>query len=85
MAKQRMVAMLVVAATLSLPAPVFANHGDPVYSKIYYSDATYTEQVGYAAGTCTPWGAGYAVPEGQTTSYVLYEHYGYCFRGEWHE
>jgi hypothetical protein len=84
MIKRRLIATLLVSGALSMPGPAFA-HGEPVYNKIYYSDATYTEQVGYAEGGCNHFGAGYAFPTGQTTNYVVYEPFGYCFRGEWHE
>lgn len=83
MIKRRMVATLVVASAFSLPAPAYANHGDPVYNTHYYSDATYTEEVGFDQGDCTWYGAGYSSHTGQATSYIVYEQIGYCARDEY--
>jgi len=83
MIKRRIVATLFVAGVLSLPAPAFANHGDPIYNTHYYSDSTYTDEVGFDQGACYYFGAGYSSHSGQATNYILYEHIGYCDRGMW--
>ncbi|HEX8124469.1 MAG TPA: hypothetical protein VF652_05285 [Allosphingosinicella sp.] len=84
MTKGRLIAaMLGVAATLSLPAPVFANHGDPIYRIRYYSDSSYAQQVGQDDGYCIYYGPAYS-HTGQATNYATYELLGYCAeRGEY--
>jgi hypothetical protein len=83
MIKHRIFATFLIAGTLSLPAPAYANHGDPVYNTHYYSDATYTQEVGFDQGDCFWFGAGYSSHTGQATSYIQYELIGYCARNEY--
>lgn len=83
MLKKKFAGMLLVATVLSVPAPVYANHGDPIYNIRYYSDSTYTVQVGEDLGACYYFGAGYYSHSGQSTAYAVYEHIGYCDRGNW--
>lgn len=78
MIKRRIVAALLVTSVFSLPAPAFASHGDPIYNTRYYSDATYTQEVGFDQGDCTFYGAGYSSHTGQATQYIQYELIGYC-------
>ena len=80
MIKRRIVATLLVAGILSLPAPVFASHGEPIYWIRFYSDATYSQQVGEDVGYCIYWGAAYS-HSGQSTNYATYDHIGYCAPG----
>jgi hypothetical protein len=80
MIKRRIVATLLVVATLSLPAPAFANHGEPIYYIRFYSDSSYTQQVGEDVGYCIYYGAAYS-HSGQSTEYPVYEHIGYCAEG----
>lgn len=80
MIKRRIVATLLVAATLSLPAPAFANHGEPIYYIRFYSDSSYTQQVGEDVGYCSFYGAAYS-HSGQSTDYPSYDHIGYCADG----
>lgn len=80
MIKRRIVATLLVAATLSLPAPALANHGEPIYRINFYSDSSYQELVGQDVGYCIYYGAAYS-HVGQNTAYVTYEHIGYCAPG----
>ncbi len=83
MIKRRIFAIFLVAATLSMPGPAFANHGDPIYNIRYYSDSTYTVEVGQDLGACYYFGAGYYGHTGQSTAYPIYELIGYCDRGIW--
>lgn len=83
MIKRRIVAILMVAGVLSMPGPAFASHGDPIYNTRYYSDATYTQEVGFDQGDCFYFGAGYSSHTGQATQYIVYEHIGYCARNEY--
>jgi len=87
MIKRRIVATLLIAASLSLPAPVFASHGDPIYYIRFYSDSSYTQQVGEDIGYCIYYGTAYS-HSGQATNYPTYEHIGYCAndgRGTYYE
>lgn len=77
MIKRRIVATLLVAATLSVPAPAFAHHGTPIYYYRFYSDSSYTQQVGEDIGYCTFYGTGYS-HSGQSTAYSTQELIGYC-------
>ena len=78
MIKRRMVAGLLVAGVFSLPGPAYASHGEPIYNTRYYSDATYTQEVGFDQGDCCYFGACYVSHTGQATNYIQYEHIGYC-------
>jgi hypothetical protein len=80
MIKRRIVATLLVAAVFSGPGPAYASHGDPIYNIRYYSDATYTVEVGFDQGDCSWYGAGYSSHSGQSTPYTVYEQIGYCAR-----
>ncbi|HYI39681.1 MAG TPA: hypothetical protein VE053_05105 [Allosphingosinicella sp.] len=83
MIKRRIVATLLVAATLSLPAPASADHiGEPVYNITYYSDSSYSVAVGYDSGDCRYFGPSYG-HSGQTTQYASYQLIGYCDHGYW--
>jgi hypothetical protein len=82
MIKRRMVATLLVAGTLSLPAPAFASHGEPIYHIRFYSDSSYTQQVGEDWGYCIVYGPAYS-HSGQSTDYAVYEHIGYCADGQY--
>ncbi len=83
MIKRRIAATLLVACMLSAPGPAYASHGDPVYNIRYYSDSTYTVEVGFDTGDCTYYGAGYSSHSGQSTPYAVYEQIGYCAADEW--
>ena len=85
MIKRRIAQALLTAGVLSMPGPVFADHiGDPVYDIYYYSDSTYTVQVGFDEGRCYYFGPGYG-HEGQTTEYAVYQYKGHCSGGYWVE
>lgn len=77
MIRGKIAGALLVAAMLSVPAPTFANHGDPIYRIRYYTDSTYTNQVGVDQGDCSIYGTVYS-HSGQTTQYETYELLGYC-------
>jgi hypothetical protein len=83
MMKRKIAAALLAAAVLSAPGPALANHGEPVYNTVYYSDATYTTEVGRDNGDCCYFGACYPTHTGQSSNYIQYEHVGYCARNEY--
>jgi hypothetical protein len=85
MTMRRLLAAAVVAAVLATPVPAFAGQGDvePVYNTHYYSDSTYTVEVGFDQGNCYYFGPGYSSHSGQATSYIQYELIGYCYEGMW--
>lgn len=80
MTKRKIVAALLVTASLSMPGPAFANHGAPLYDTYYYSDATYTQVVGYDPVDCCYNGPCYPTHTGQSSNYVQNVHVGYCAR-----
>jgi hypothetical protein len=77
MFKRSIVATLLVAATLSFPAPALAHHGVQYYIIRFYSDSSYTQQVGEDVGDCTFYGVTYS-HTGQSTNYATYEPNGMC-------
>lgn len=83
MIKRRIAAAALAAVAFSLPAPAYASHGEPIYNTRYYSDATYTQEVGFDQGDCCYFGACYTSHTGQSTNYIQYEHIGYCARNEY--
>jgi hypothetical protein len=48
--KRRIVAVLRIVGGFPLQAPADASHGQPIYDSRYYSDATYTQEVGFDQG-----------------------------------
>ncbi|HYI39685.1 MAG TPA: hypothetical protein VE053_05125 [Allosphingosinicella sp.] len=76
MIKKSAAAMLVTAA-LSMPAPAYANHGEPMYYYYYHSDSTYSVDVGMDTPGCSNHGVVYTL-SGLRTPYVTSEHVGYC-------
>lgn len=82
MIKGKIAGSLLVASVLSVPAPVYASHGEPMYYYYYYTDATLTTQVGSATGGCSNHGVVYSY-SGQRTNYFTSEHIGYCANDGW--
>lgn len=77
MMKRKIVGASLIAAVLSIPAPVYASHGDPAYYIRYYSNSSYSTQVGEDIGNCSYYGVVYS-HSGQTTQYSTQELIGYC-------
>jgi len=82
MMKRSLLGGALAAAVLVSPVPAFAQQGDPVYNTRYFSDATYTVEVGFDPGTCNYWGVG-SGHTGQATNYIQYQLVGYCDHGNW--
>ncbi len=73
--------LMIAAMTLfAFTSPVGAQESGwvPVYDHYYYSDASYTNQVGHNRDTCNAYGVGQTAVEGTWTSYVQNEIYAYC-------
>ncbi|MFL6843674.1 MAG: hypothetical protein ACJ8ER_02195 [Allosphingosinicella sp.] len=83
MIKRRIAATLLVAGVMSLAGPATANHGQPVYNTHYFSDATYTQEIGFDQGDCCYFGACYSSHTGQSSNYIQYEQIGYCAKEEY--
>lgn len=83
MTKRRLIASLLVAAVFAMPGPALADHGEPVYHYYYFNNAQFQQQVGFAQGTCTFYGAGSELEWGTYSSYVQPELIGYCHNGVW--
>lgn len=81
MIKRKMFAALLAATVLSLPGPVFAYHGEPMYVIRYYSDSSYSEEVGTDYPFCQYDGSvGYS-HFGQTTEFIDQYVSAYCIEG----
>lgn len=74
--------MMLVAAALSIPAPVYASHGEPMYYYYYYTDSSYTTEAGMGTSGCSNHGVVYSYT-GQRTNYFTSEHIGYCANDGW--
>jgi len=81
--RRLILALSLLAGLSATPGPALAMQGDPIYNIRYYSDATYTVEVGFDQGACYYFGAGYSSHTGQSTPYPQYELIGYCDRGIW--
>lgn len=79
---RRTIAGLLVSALLSIPAPVYAHHGEPMYRIFYYSDAARTVEVGEEIGGCGN-GVVYTLT-GERTQYAISTLLAYCVSdGPW--
>ncbi|HTU11243.1 MAG TPA: hypothetical protein VMG08_10145 [Allosphingosinicella sp.] len=77
-------ALSLTAALSAAPGPALAQQqGEPVYNIRYYSDATYTTEVGFTQGDCFWTGPGYSYHTGEYTAYAQYELIAYCGGGYW--
>ncbi|HEX9946908.1 MAG TPA: hypothetical protein VGA98_05140 [Allosphingosinicella sp.] len=66
-------AAVAVGAALAIAGPAIAQYhqgSDLLYEYYYYSDATYTDNVGYDRDTCNRWGVGRTATDGSSTPYV---------------
>jgi hypothetical protein len=82
MIKRKVVAATLAAAVLMSPTAALAGDREPVYHIYYYSDASYSQQVGFDQGDCSHYGVLY-YHSGQSTAYAVYEHVAYCTDGQW--
>jgi len=80
---RRLFAAAAAALVFAAPVPAFAQQGEPVYNTHYYSDSSYTVEVGFDQGACYYFGPGYSSHTGQSSNYIQYELIGYCAGGEW--
>jgi len=69
--------MLLVAAVFSIPAPSYASHGELMNDIYFFTDATYTVQVGHDSPDCTSYGVVYTL-SGQRTQYSYSQPFAYC-------
>jgi len=83
MVNLRLVSAALAAAVFLSPGAALAGDLEPVYNIYYYSDSTYTQQVGFDQGGCSYYGAGYVSHSGQSTPYADYQLVGYCYEGNW--
>lgn len=86
MKRALLVATVALGAVAVNPVPVSAqlvHQGtDPLYDNYYFSDATYTNQVGYDRDTCNYYGVGHTATQGTWTPYVQREIWAYCVNGQ---
>ena len=67
--------MLLASATAAAPAPTEGAADIIAYKHTFYSDATYSQVVGYAFGYCD---GDYIVWSGYETDYYRYRFMGQC-------
>ena len=87
MTKRGIVKMLLVAGVLSLPGPAYANEVVPIYRYMFWSDGTYTTQVGEDNGYCAFYGPAYT-HQGQNTQFVTSYQIANCVHDDqygWYE
>ncbi len=77
MTRGKTAGIFLVAMVFSNPVPLHATHGDPMYYYYFYSDSTYSVDVGIDTPGCSNYGTVYTL-SGQRTQYVLSELIGYC-------
>lgn len=84
--RRRLLAVaLAMGATLAAPAPLAAQYhtgSTPLYIYYYFSDGTYTDQIGEDRDTCNRWGIGRTATSGSWSPYVQTELWGYCVNGQ---
>jgi hypothetical protein len=74
-----------LCAAVAMPGPAMAQYhtgSDALYYHYYYSDSTYTEQVGWDRDTCNRWGIGRTATDGSWSNYVQLEIWAYCVNGQ---
>jgi len=58
------------------------NESDLMYERYYYSDASWTEEVGYERDRCTRYGVGGGPTQGIETPYYYSSPIAYCVNGQ---
>lgn len=84
MKRARLFAAGALGALLFTAGPVAAQYGAgyaPLHEYHYYSDSTFTEEVGYEKETCNDWGVGMSHFTGTATNYVQTSIWAYCKDG----
>jgi len=78
------ISILAVAslAALSVAGPVVAFNGEPAYSITFYSDATWTTQVGFARAVCLESGPSSQLQWGTNSAYEEFLEAGVCIDGQ---
>jgi hypothetical protein len=85
--RKRALLSLAVAASavVAMPGPAMAQYHqgeDVLYYHYYYSDATYTDQVGWDRDTCNYYGVGRTATQGSWSPYEQLEPYAMCINGQ---
>lgn len=78
-------ATVALTAALAMPGPAMAQYHqgtDPLYEYTYYSDATFSEDVGYSRDTCNWWGVGSTAVRGTWTPHSTSQIWAYCVDGQ---
>ena len=79
----RAFAFLALASlTAAVPSSLSAQTVYPAYSIYFYSDATHSDQVGFARPMCAEWGAYSQMQWGYSTNYRDEVHTANCVDGE---
>lgn len=78
---------LLVASSFGLLNPMSAanaqlEEGTVLYERYYYSDATFSVQVGFERDRCTYYGAGGGPTQGYITPYVEEMPFARCVNGQ---
>jgi len=76
------VAALVMLLPVPAAAQVCQQGTSPLYLYTYYSDSSYTIEVGSYHDTCNCYGVGQSQLQGTATAYEQSELIGYCVNGQ---
>ena len=80
-----MTLLAAACAAVAMPGPAMAQYHqgeDVLYYHYYYSDATYTDQIGWDRDTCNYYGVGRTATQGSFSNYEQLEPYAMCVNGQ---
>lgn len=83
--RKLLTATIAVSAAFTMAGPAMAQYHegeDVLYYHYYYSDATYTDQIGYDRDTCNRWGIGRTATVGSFSNYEQTEPWAMCVNGQ---
>jgi hypothetical protein len=78
-------AAVALSAAFTMAGPALAQYHqgeDVLYYHYYYSDGTYTDQIGYDRDTCNWYGVGRTATVGSFSNYEQTEPYAMCINGQ---
>ena len=83
--RKLLTAAIALGASVAMAGPAMAQYhegGDVLYYHYYYSDSTYTDQIGWDRDTCNRNGIGRTATQGSFSVYEQTEPYAMCINGQ---
>lgn len=77
MMRSKLAVTLLVGSIMAMPSPALAYENILIYRYKFYSDASYTQQIGEDEGYCAYFGPAYT-HTGQNSPYVTADPIAYC-------